>query len=276
MDEYAYGPPGKLLFHYTRAATAFEQILPDKKIRLSAYAQMRDPLEAQHWPEPPAYFVNPDDELQDERELARLGVVVEAKAAARLLSLTADADDYGDDTEPFGRGYARASMWQLYGDDHRGVCLAFDRERLLSTLRSELADSARIMAKPVQYKRALSPDALPSEPLKDLSAEAFHSAVDDYLEKNADLLLFTKLLDWSGEHEFRFVAVRHDDSDDSLDVAFGDALHAVICGAELPPWQRAGAEVICREAGAVDLVRCIWHGRRPKIVRDVPGFGERT
>jgi Protein of unknown function (DUF2971) len=276
MAEYAYGEPGELLFHYTRAATAFEHILPDKKIRLSPYRLMRDPLEAQHWPEPSAYWVSPDDEQQDQRELARFGVVVAAKAAARLLSLTADAHDYGEETKTFGRGYARASMWQLYGDDHRGVCLAFDRERLLSALTSELADSARIMAKPVQYVRALSPDSLPSEPLKDLSPEAFHAAVDDYLERNVDLLLFTKLLDWSGEQEFRFVAVRHDDYDGSLDVAFGDTLRAVICGAELPPWQRAGAEVICREAGDVDLVRCIWHGRRPKIVRDVRGFGERA
>ena len=113
--------------------------------------------------------------------------------------------------------------------------------------------------------------------MKDLSTEAFHAAVDDYLEKNADLLLFTKLLDWSGEQEFRFVAVRHDDHDDgSLDVPFSDSLRAVICGHSLPPWQRAGAEVICREAGDVDLVRCIWHERRPKIVRDVRGFGERA
>ena len=276
MAAYAYGEPGELLFHYTRARTAFEHILPDQKIRLNPYRLMRDPLEAQHWPEPSVDLGSPGDPPPDERELARLGVVVGAKVAARLLSLTADTDDYGENTEPFGRGYARASMWQLYGDDHRGVCLAFDRERLLSALTSELADSARIIAKPVRYVRALSPDSLPSEPLKDMSTEAFHAAVEDYLEKNADLLLFTKLLDWSGEQEFRFVVVRHDDYDGSLDVAFGDALRAVIVGAELPAWQRAGAEVICREAGDVDLVRCIWHERRPKIVRDVRGFGERT
>jgi hypothetical protein len=133
---------------------------------------MRDPLEAQHWPEPSVSFGSPGDPLPDESELARYGVVLQAKLAARLLSLTVDAEDYGEDTEPFGRGYARASMWQLYGDDHRGVCLAFDRERLLSALTSELADGARIMARPVQYVRALSPDSLPSEPLKDRSAEA--------------------------------------------------------------------------------------------------------
>lgn len=276
MTRYAYGEPGELLFHYTRAATAFERILPDKKIRLSPYASMRDPLEAQHWPEPPAYFVDPDNELQDQLELARLAVVVQAKAAARLVSLTVDADDYREDTEPFGRGYARASMWQLYGDDHRGVCLAFDRKQLLSELTDALADSSRIIAKPVQYVRALSADSLPSERLHDLSSDAFHAAVDDYLEKNEDRLLFTKLLDWSGEQEFRFVAVRHDNEEGPLDIPFGDSLRAVICGHELPPWQRAGGEIICREAGDVDLVRCIWHGRRPMIVRDVKGFGERT
>jgi hypothetical protein len=275
MAEYGYGEPGELLFHYTRAATAFEHILPGNKIRLNPYTLMRDPLEAQHWPEPTAWR-SPDHESQDQLQMARVGVVVEAKAAARLLSLTVDADDYGEDVEPFGRGYARASMWQLYGDNHRGVCLAFDRERLLEALSRELADSARIIAKPVQYVRAMSPDSLPSEPLKDLSTEAFHAAVDDYLEKNADPLLFTKLLDWSGEQEFRFVAVRHDDDRGSLDVSFGDSLRAVICGSQLPGWQRAGGDVICREAGVPELLRCIWHGRRPMIVRDVRGFGERT
>lgn len=125
MAEYLYGEPGELLFHYTRARTAFEHILPRQQIRLSPYRLMRDPLEAQHWPEPPAYWVNPDDDQQEQREMARLAVVVQAKEAARLLSLTEDAHDYGENTEPFGRGYARASMWQLDGDNHRGVCLAF-------------------------------------------------------------------------------------------------------------------------------------------------------
>src|SRR4051812_25996585 len=126
MAAYAYGEPGEFLFHYTRARTAFEHILPAKKIRLNPYRLMRDPLEAQHWPEPSVSLGSPGDAPPAEGELARYGVVVAAKAAARLLSLTVDAHDYGDDTEPFGRGYARASMWQLYGDDHRGVCLAFD------------------------------------------------------------------------------------------------------------------------------------------------------
>jgi hypothetical protein len=202
--------------------------------------------------------------------------VIEAKGAARLLSLTEDALDYGNELEPFGRGYARASMWQLYGDNHRGVCLAFDRDSLLSALAAGLADSARIIAKPVRYVRALSPDSLPPEPLVDLSKPAFEAAVDDYLDKNADELLFTKLRDWSGEQEFRFVAIRHQADLRPIDISYGDSLRAVICGANLPGWQRAGGDVICREAGGVELLRCIWHQRTPTLVRDVRGFGEKS
>ena len=167
-------------------------------------------------------------------------------------------------------------MWQLYGDNHRGVCLAFDREQFISQLTDELADSAQIMARPVQYVRTLSLDALPSDPPEEQTPDGFYAAADDYLEKNAERLLFTKLIDWSGESEFRFVAVRHSEDPEPIDVSFGDSLRAVICGHELPPWQRAGGEAICREAGDVDLARCIWHGRRPMIVYDRKGFGERT
>jgi hypothetical protein len=273
--DYSYGNPGELLFHYTTAATAFEKILPDGKIRLSPYSLMRDPLEAQHWPEPSAYWENPSEANQDALELGRTVVVVAAKAASRLLSLTVDAD-YGDDTEPFGRGYARASLWQMYGDDHRGVCLAFDRAALLDGLRTALADSARLLAQPVQYVQSLTPDVLPSERLRDTSQAALEEAVEDYLDQNADRLLFSKLHDWSGEHEFRFVAVRHGNESEPLDVPYGDSLRAVICGHQLPGWQRAGGAVICREVGNPDLLRCIWHGRRPMIVSDMPGFGERT
>lgn len=271
--DFSYGTPGELLFHYTTAAIAFENILPDGKLRLSPYSSMRDPLEAQHWPEPVTYWVDDSNPDQEALELGRMSVVVAAKSTAKLLSLTVDAD-YGEDTDPFGRGYARASLWQMYADDHRGVCLAFDREALLDALSAGLASTARLMAEPVRYVQSLAPDALPSEPLRDTSQEAFDLAVDDYLDKNADRLLFSKLLDWSGEHEFRFVALRHENETEPIDVPYGGSLRAVICGHQLPGWQRAGGAVICRENGNPDLLRCIWMGRRPMIVRDVPGHGE--
>jgi hypothetical protein len=106
----------------------------------------------------------------------------------------------------------------------------------------------------------VEPDALPSERLRDASPAAMREAVDDYLGKNADRLLSTKLLDWSGEHEYRFVAVRHQSEREPLDVPFADSLRAVICGTRLPPWQRAGGAVICPEANDIDLLRCICPG----------------
>lgn len=273
--------PGELLYHYTTAATAFEHILPDGKIRLNPYERMRDPLEAKHWPDLEAFWAS--DEQTQQAELVKPYIVYRAKASARLLSLTADSGD--QEAGSFGRGWARASMWQLYGDDHRGVCLAFDRQRLLTELAAQLGDSARYYAKPVEYVRTLAPDSLPPERIDTDSPEGITTAIEEYLDRNVDQLLFRKLTDWSGEQEFRVVAVRHAEDDHqelaTLDVPFGDSLRAVICGEKLPAWQYAGARVICKEATVllksdVVLRRCFWHNRQPTIVDDVPGFGQRS
>jgi hypothetical protein len=38
---------GSYFFHYTTREAAFEYILPERQLRLSPYARMRDPLKAQ-------------------------------------------------------------------------------------------------------------------------------------------------------------------------------------------------------------------------------------
>ena len=40
---------GRSLYHYTRAATAIECILPDLQLKLSPFSEMRDPRESSDW-----------------------------------------------------------------------------------------------------------------------------------------------------------------------------------------------------------------------------------
>jgi hypothetical protein len=44
---YNFQRPEGLLAHYTDAAAAFEHILPERQLRMSAYHTMRDPVESQ-------------------------------------------------------------------------------------------------------------------------------------------------------------------------------------------------------------------------------------
>ena len=125
----------------TRARTAFEHILPDKKIRLNPYSLMRDPLEAQHWPEPSVSLGSPGEEPPEDGELARYGVVVAAKAAARLLSLTATQTITGrtsnrsaadTPTPAYGNSTAMittGSAWRLTASDFSQLYKRTDRWR---------------------------------------------------------------------------------------------------------------------------------------------------
>jgi hypothetical protein len=46
-EDYTFTRPEGLLAHYTDAAAAFEHILPEQRLRMSPYRNMRDPVESQ-------------------------------------------------------------------------------------------------------------------------------------------------------------------------------------------------------------------------------------
>jgi hypothetical protein len=136
-----YGEAGEFFFHYTTADTAFRHIVADGgRLRLSPYSQMRDPVEAEDWTFVGTYV---GDELPNDEALSRHFAFHEyarrAKATTKLLSLTVDADGYEDSLADFARGYARATMWELYADRHAGVCLVFDRPKLADVLDEQLS-----------------------------------------------------------------------------------------------------------------------------------------
>jgi hypothetical protein len=112
-----YGAPGELFFHYTTADAAFRHILPSGTLRLRPYNTMRDPLEAKEWHLGGVGWGEIEQEF-----FATYSLAQRAKQCSKLLSLSIDTPA-ADEESSFGRGYALASMWELYGDAHAGVCL---------------------------------------------------------------------------------------------------------------------------------------------------------
>ena len=148
---------GEHFFHYTTREAVFEHILPERRLRLSPYAWMRDPLEAQP-PSLNATMAVPETEEALE-ELHYLqsdasDLVAKRRAEAKLLSLTIDASDYESSDEVFGRGYSRARMWEQYADGHRGVCLVFQRSELTSRVEEQIvARGGQVCSGPVEYSK---------------------------------------------------------------------------------------------------------------------------
>lgn len=258
--------PGSYFFHYTNREAAFEHILPSGRLRLSPYTQVNDPLENKPWLIAAGYAV---DESSDDAEQAQhvehlkfLSGTSAVWDAAKLLALTVDAPPeagYGGHAEPFGRGWARARMWDQYAEGHRGVCLLFDQDRLTKNLRGSL----RKQGIPAPWRGAVvyTPEG-PSELLSmALEGKVTPRGVADFIEQHQDALFFRKATDWATEFEYRFVVTGPADSE-FVEVDYGDALEAVIVGERFPPWQWASAVESCQRAG-VEAWRLDWSTRRP-------------
>lgn len=254
-------PPGQCFFHYTTRDAAFGQILPARQLRFSTYERMRDPLENRDWRFTGAWFVDPT-ETPNSAEKAFFTFnhyAQEIRHKARLLAMTVDAPG-ATEIDHFARGWARARMWEHYAEKHAGVCLVFDRQRLISNLSRSVREQCEVSPyhRPVEYTETGTADLT----LNLGSPDEFSTAakVARYIEDHNDELFFLKTLDWETEFEYRFVTTT--ESDDDLFVDYGDALEAVIVGEKFPHWERPAAIEACNNAAA-EALRLDWSMHRP-------------
>jgi hypothetical protein len=263
-----FGSPGEFFFHYTKADTAFGAILrgaASPQVRLSPYRLMDDPYESKDWMIGATARVDEDDNVFEQQALERLTLINKAKDATKVLSLSVDAEGYEGELEEFGRGYARASMWQLYAESHAGVCLVFDRKTLTEQLSSQLEPLGPSFHDQVQYRRGGVSEV-------DIGASFFTLGssggdalqdVEEHMKQHHQALLFTKLADWESEWEYRFVVVR--EADEYVYCSTGRSLRGVILGDRFPKWQWESAREACRKAN-VELRRMHWEHWRPWLL----------
>jgi Protein of unknown function (DUF2971) len=252
-------------FHYTTRAAAFEHILPTQKLKFSSYAEMRDPLEAK-WNFSAGGWGEFTDEQQRDQAAGYFAFsrfAQDVREQSFLLSLTVDAPPEDEESEPFCRGWARARMWEHYAEKHAGVCLVFERERLVETLATSLL--AQGFSAP-HHQPVIYEGDTPASPILDLAKLGQGVGPDDvvtYIEENRETLFFHKLLDWRSECEYRFSTTCYGAMELLAD--FGDALTAVVAGGAIPHWQRPAAIDACDAAG-VQALYLDWESHGPRLV----------
>lgn len=249
-------------FHYTTREAAFEHILPTGQLRFSTYEQMRDPLESRPWQFTGAWFVNPENPHLGEEQLFSFyrgshGVF----QLAHLLALTVDAGGYAPDAEHFAKGWSRARMWEQYAENHAGVCLVFDQERLKANIAANLEEQLGIRP----YHRNVEYSQTGGESYINLPLAKFPKKIDDafvqqYIEAHNDELFFQKTLDWQAEHEYRFVTTAS--PDEPLYAAYGNALVGIVVGWKIPDWERPAA-IEAAHAVGIEPVEMNWSMGRP-------------
>jgi len=297
-DEYGrYGVHGTLAYHYTTADAGLHRIVPGGTLLLNPFNRMRDPIENKDWLRSAGY-VGGRSHGEWGRGLRgaaqRLRSYAKARpgrgdyegpinavynAASRLqrftkvLSFTHDAPPAPEDlygviwADAYGRGYARPRMWEQYGENHEGVCLAFDRESLHNALEPVLTLLGPTFPGAIQYSvehfvRHSRVRSLYAHEILKLGEGSYDRGMRRHVENHIADLFFTKLPDWESEHEYRYVVLSDDESRNPA--PFGDSLRAVILGERFPRSGLKNAHNVCTSAG-VELGMIRWGPYPPEV-----------
>lgn len=187
MDKLTFQNTQKL-YHYTSVCAAMK-IIVSKTLIFGKPQQMNDINEVYRG----IFYSQEDDYDKIKREFNRY----------RQLSLT-------NDNAPRA-GYDIPSMWGHYAERGNGVCLVFDKQKLLSCLTENMW-----------------PESIRYDQNYDSSIMVPKGNIARYFKNHKDEIFFTKTGDWAYEQEFRVVARLEEHAKEPLKLDFKDSLMAVI------------------------------------------------
>lgn len=253
------------VFHYTSLDTCVSHILPDLSFRAGPLERVNDPREAKTWPirfyaRAPRKFDSALFRAATQNLTTRSYVLCLSRNMPNL-----------DPQDPLAFGFGHSRMWAQYGDNHRGVCLAFDTNALDAAVQ-QAAGELPVFAGAVEYHHTThGPSGIQDDPfgiryIEDIESQGLDLILEEHIARYSDHLFFTKHLDWQDEWEYRWVIRSLPES--PVYVPISSALRAVIVGQDCPS---DGLNEILRLAAKahVPVHRLFWHGWAVSLFGDL-------
>lgn len=247
------------LYHYTSSDAAILGILATQTIRLSPFHGTND-----LWESKPLY-----PSLQGAAEVGSEAVTMDLwdeidryiRMHSKVACFTNDWDlpDAVFDKDAL-RGWSHLSLWAHYGQRHAGVCLRFDRRKLLAAFDAAKGSAIHHFSGDVRY-RAVSlgagPEGIDLQQVDEFGADAVALHFSDTHHQE---LFFSKHIDWANESEFRLVRTDLSPSPFYLDVS--DALNGVFLGDAFPEERGPALRAILEPFASIPVFRLRFHNRR--------------
>lgn len=263
------------IYHYTKLRTALEKILPDRSMFLGRITQTNDPRETKerfyhdvNWGTSLG-FGNPIGTILgiENRE-----VTGEWRVFCACCSHYPPSDFLADyalaqqsnilgDHHRYGMSYAK--MWAQYGDNHSGICLVFDGQRLNYEIENRFKDlKYKIRHGFVRYDDALSVRDLPPNPDAEINDRLSDDRLRHYQDKYYAEYFLYKSREWQSEHEFRWL-VHSLDRNEKIEVQIDNSIKAVIMGIDCLPVYQPSLQTLCDNL-RIPLYKMRFLGGRPR------------
>jgi len=237
---YGLTDADQFVYHYTKASTLTDYILPTNKLRLSRFQNVNDPRESKDW-EFNIQSTNWDRDVcvNDIKRVFnrhlkhdwRVGCFVSDVTEAVVTKAREDA---GADmlATLYERGYSRPRMWDQYAEGYKGACLIFDRYALDQAVREAAGKAALVHAERVKYQNPPVVSLHRADPLMidfdQVVALGEDEAARLHTQKHYFEILFVKARDWEAEREFRWTV--NETKNEELFVDIADSLVGIVVG----------------------------------------------
>jgi len=184
-----------IIYHYTKASTAIDYILFDKRLKFNSRIKSNDPFEAVISSRGIVFGFNTEIDEQtnkDSNTLSDYMSTLESQYHQICFCKNHIEDDilgFSGNEELFG--FTKLRMWEQYADNFYGVCLAFSKEKIFSLND----DQSNIISGDVNY--------LKFQDIwnKKIGIEDYKKELEDGIKKS----FFIKHEDYIGENEFKIV-----------------------------------------------------------------------
>lgn len=208
------------LYHFTSLDTLLKYILPTKTLKSNSLGKMNDPRESHDWAFGsvnlpleelfPGYY---SDKTHIDCQL-KFGRIVKDRLQVVCFSGAQK------------KGWNNEMMWAHYGDEHKGVCLEFNEEKLIQAIKLSFPNS-KFQIRDVNYERKRK-----DKPWVHWDSGISHDDnLTNFLEVLSRDVIFSKSHFWKLEDEKRLVFLNQRES---FFIPFGEALTAVHIGLGIP------------------------------------------
>src|SRR2546425_1088870 len=195
----------KFVYHYTKAESLVEHILPNRNIRFSRFTRTNDPREFKDWNLGLRTTGRFRDFTHHEWELLQIQASNLLRHHCRLFCTTSDdksAVGIGIDNID-GRGFCRPRMWDQYAARHTGTCLIIDRARFDTQVRNAISSDVEVQCGPVIYSNRSQVPYLIEDAFTlngdDVRALGLNGAIRNHLARYHREIFFQKARDWADE-----------------------------------------------------------------------------
>lgn len=213
------------LFHYTKAGT-FESIINNQELWFNNINKTNDPYENKKFD----FYSKTEKKdisgeykkIDDDEEDAQVWFFQQLNRMKNRIVKTLSFCDGIYNLDPLDEnnrpGYFYPRMWAQYADNSKGVCLVFDKQKLIKELRKCLEKKYFVFDDKVTYTDITNREyskhlkkLIESRNKKYFKGRKFddENKIRENLCDNIKDYYFTKDKDWIGENEYRIILINH-------------------------------------------------------------------